>query len=142
MEQQEEEEDEIDVFLYEDDATLARTTSVAATLQGWNLRIEGRSYEIETRPSSDTIAVVREPTREEHAAWLERLDALDRDAHKAIEQAEAGRTTAHEGAVDHLFVHRSYAGSAYASIDDATAQLRRLRVAVGKTKESLESGAG
>ena len=137
---EEHEEDEIDVFLYEDDATLTRTTSVGATLEGWNLRIEGRSYEIETRPTVDTIAVLREPTDEEHTAWLAQLDSLDQDARNAIEHAEASRTTAHEGAVDHLFVHRSYAGSAYASIDDAAEQLRRLRVAIGKTRESLESG--
>jgi MoxR-like ATPase len=138
---EEHEEDQIDVFLYEDDATLARTTEVTATLAGWTLQIDGRPYEIETRPSTDTVAVVRDPTEEEEHAWQQRLEEVDQEARRAIEHAEASRASAHEGAVDHLFVHRSYAGSAYASIDDAAEQLRRLRIAIGKTKESLQSGS-
>ncbi len=131
----------IDVFLYEDEATLARTDAVTATLNDWSLTVDGRAYPVETTERVDSVAVARNATAGERAEWLRRLDEIDADAARAIAQAEASRESAHEGAVDHLFVHRSYAGAAYASIDDAVEQLHRLRVAVGKTRTAVASGS-
>lgn len=131
---------EVEVFYYGEDATLSRSETLPARLEDWAVFIDGERYPVETREQVDSVAMFREPSESERTAWLKRLNEIDADAERAIGRARERREEAHSGALNHLFVHRSYAGQAYASLDHASRQLRRLRLALGKTRDALDSG--
>ncbi len=136
----------IEIFLYDADGELEETIRTEARLEGWRLAFSDQaddsaaqtSYPVETRERVDTVAVVRSPSDEERREWLHRLQKMDADARSAIQTAETARQQAHDEAATHLFVHRSYAESAYASLDSAAGQLRRLREAIAKTQSEID----
>ncbi len=130
---------ETDLFFYGEDDEYAYSERFAVRrVDPATIEIDGEPFSVETMSTEHERPEPSEIAPADRKQMIGKIGELETDIATIVAAIEDARTAGDREALEHLFVHRSYADLVFEGMDEAIVELTRLKLELDESRAALQ----